>query len=188
VTLTVTEAGASVAVDGAPVGMTPLATPLRLDLGKHAVVVKKAGFVTAERVVEVSGGNETVATVALVAETHDAHLLILTDAEAVVAIDEKAVSKGRFDGKVPPGVHTVQVTEAGKAPYRSEIELKNDETRSLSVALENEKRAIPWVWIGSGAAVLVAGASLGGYFLFRGQSEAAAPPDKLGSVQLKGRR
>jgi hypothetical protein len=189
VTVAVSEPGAAVLVDGQAVGTAPLAAPLLLDLGTHAVRVKKEGFSTSEQTVVVSGGNETAIAVTLAEVPHTAQLLVLTEPGAMVTVDEKAVSKGRFDGKVASGVHTVVVTESGKVPYKAEFDLKDGETRSVNVTLTSEKRGVPWGWIVGGAAVVAAGAGVGGYFLFKPtQPEAARPPDQLGSYTLSARR
>ncbi len=187
VRLAATEAGASVLVDGQPVGTTPLAAPLLLDLGKHTLTVKKDGFTASEQPVEVGGGSETAVAVTLTAGTHTAHLLVLAEPDTTVAIDEKVAGKARFDGSVASGVHTVVVTEPGKVAYKAEIDLKDGETRSVTVTLESEKHGgAVWPWVAGGAAV-VAGAIVGGYFLFKQQpAAAAAPPDPLGSLQLAG--
>jgi hypothetical protein len=187
--LAVTEAGAEVSVDGLPAGVTPLAAPLRLDLGDHTLSVKKAGFTPFEQTVKVAGGNETAIAITLVAEMHRAQLLVVAEAEAVIAVDGKASAKGRFDTQVAPGPHEVMVSEPGKVAYKAEIDLKDGETRSLNVTLENEKHGGPvWPWVASGAAV-VAGAVIGGYFLFKSQpAAAAAPPDQLGSLTLSAWR
>lgn len=184
VMFTVTEAGATVTVDGQPAGTTPLATPLVLDLGKHTLGVTKDGFATAEQTVVVSGGAQTAIAVALAADTRSAHLLVLAEPDATITIDERIASRGRFDGKLASGVHAVLVTASGKRPYKAEIELKDGETRSVNVTLESEKHGMLWGWIVGGGAVAVAGAAVGGYFLFKTQPQAATPPDQLGSVQL----
>jgi hypothetical protein len=80
------------------------------------------------------------------------------------------------------------VTESGKIPYKVEIDLKDGEMRSVNVTLNNEKHGALWGWIVGGAAVLAAGAGVGGYFLFKTQPPAAAPPDQLGSAQLSALR
>jgi hypothetical protein len=184
VRLTVTPAGASVSVDGQPAGTTPLAEPLRLDLGQHTLSVTKGGFATSEQTVDVAGGSETAVAVTLAAVVHTAHLVVLAEEDATVLVDQGTASKGGYDGRVASGVHTVQVTAAGKLAYKAEIDLKDDETRSVNVTLENEKHGTLWPWI-VGGAVVVAGAAVGGYFLFRPQPAAAPmPPDQLGSLQL----
>jgi hypothetical protein len=184
VALTVTEAGATVSVDEQPAGATPLATPLVLDLGKHTLGVTKEGFATAEQTVVVSGGAQTAIAVALAADTHSAHLLVQAEPEAAITIDGRIAIRGRFDGKVASGVHAVLVTESGKLPYKTEIELKDGEMRSVNVTLDSEKHGTLWGWIVGGAAVAVAGAAVGGYFLFKTEPQPATPPDQLGSVQL----
>ncbi len=194
VRLAVTEAGALVSVDGKSVGTTPLDAPLRLDLGEHALRVKKAGFATRDETFDISGGSETAMAITLMAEAHGAHLLVVGEEDATVAIDDRTVAQGRFDGRVAPGVHTVIVTAPGKVAYKAALDLKDGETRSVNVTLESDKhRAAVWPWIVGGAVVAAAGAVVGGYFLFRQQpAQAADPPDNLGSVQLplsvRGRR
>jgi hypothetical protein len=184
VRLIVTEAGASVSVDGRPAGTTPLESSLVLDLGEHTVAVKKSGFVGAEQTVKVAGGNEIALALTLAAESHTAQLLIAADAEAIVAIDGKTAARGRFDGAVTSGVHAVLVTEPGMVAYKADVELKDGETRSVIVTLESEKHGgALWPWIAGGAAV-VAGAVVGGYFLFKTQPAAATPPGQLGSLTL----
>jgi hypothetical protein len=189
VRLAVTEAGATVLVDGQPVGTTPVEASLLLDLGEHTLSVKKAGFVTSEQTVKVAGGNETAVALTMAIETHTAQLLVVAEAEAIVTVDGKGAIKGRFDGKVASGVHTVVVTEPGKLAYKAEIDLKDGETRSVNVTLESEKHGgSVWPWVAGGAAV-VAGAVVGGYFLFKTQpAGAAAPPDQLGSLTLSAWR
>ncbi len=184
-----TEAGATIVVDGQPAGTTPLDAPLLLDLGDHTVGVKKVGFTTAEQTVKVAGGNETALALTLVAEAHNAQLLVVAEPEAVVTVDGKDATRGRFDGQVTAGVHSVLVTEPGKVAYKAEIDLKEGETRSVNVTLESEKHGSSvWPWVAGGAAV-VAGAVIGGYFLFKTQPVAAPlPPDQLGSLQLSAWR
>jgi hypothetical protein len=188
VTLTVTEAGATVSIDGQELGTTPLDGPLKLDLGKHTLTVKKEGFSTREMPLDVAGGAAGTTTVRLEPETHTAHLLVLAPPGATVTVDDASATRGRFDGRVASGVHTVVVTEPEKTSYRAQVDLKDGETRSLDVTLESPRRGVPWAWIAGGGAVVVTGAAVGGYFLFKGQPPSPAPPDQLGSLQLLRRR
>ena len=59
----------------------------------------------------------------------------------------------------------------------------------MNVTLESEKHGgSVWPWVAGGAAV-VAGAVVGGYFLFKTQPAAAPlPPDQLGSLTLSAWR
>jgi hypothetical protein len=189
VKLTVNEDGAAVSVDGESAGTTPLDGDLVLDLGKHVVSVKKPGFEPDTRTLEISGGDrETAVSVALVPAKTGGALVVASDDEALVTIDDAVARRGRFDGEVTAGTHRVQVTEPGKISYDAHVEIHAGETRTLVVALESEHGATVWPWIVAGAAV-VAGATVGGYFLFQSHTTAPAQPSgALGSVQFAGWR
>ena len=82
------------------------------------------------------------------------------------------------------GSHVVSVTEQGKTPYRTEIDLREGETRTLEITLQSETHGVVWPWLGAGS-VLVAGAIVGGYFLFKpSNATEQVPTGKLGGVQL----
>jgi hypothetical protein len=185
VQLTVSEAGATVSVDGEPAGITPLAAPLTLDLGRHQLSVKKTGFGTLEQTIETPGGNVVVLALSMLADLHVAHLVVTADPEATVVVDGKMAEKERFDGSVATGPHTITVTAPGKRPYKADLDLSDGETRSLQVTLEAETHGgSAWPWI-VGGVILAAGAATGGYFLFKPQDQTTpVPPGKLVTVQL----
>ncbi|XXY44088.1 PEGA domain-containing protein [Sorangium sp. So ce269] len=56
---------AAVLVDGVQVGRTPLADPLFVEPGKHAVAVEREGYITEEFTVDVAAGKEIASTVTL---------------------------------------------------------------------------------------------------------------------------
>jgi PEGA domain-containing protein len=184
VTLGVDQAGATVAVDGETVGATPLPAPLGLDLGKHSVRVTKAGFETADQSFEVVGGAQVTIAIKLIAREHVAHLTVAADDAAAVVIDGKAAARGRFDGPLAPGPHEVSVTEGGKTPYRAQVDLHDGETRSLEVTLQDEQRTnAVWPWV-VGGAVIAAGATVGGYFLFKSSPEPATLGGQFATVRF----
>ncbi len=189
VQLTVSEAGATVDVDGDAVGTTPLAAPLTMDLGRHQLSVRKAGFGTLEQTIETPGGNETVLSLSMVADRHAAQLIVSAGPEATVVVDGKIAAQGRFDGSVATGTHTITVTAPGKHPYKADLDLRDGETRSLQVTLEADAHGgSAWPWI-VGGVILAAGAATGGYFLFKPQDQTTpVPPGKLVTVQLSAWR
>jgi len=173
--LTVSEPGATVAIDGEQVGTAPLADPIALDLGKHTIIVSKSGFDTVTQTAVIEGGNETAITIALVAQRHIAQLRVTSDEHATLSVDDKVEGLGRFEGQLEPGTHHLLVTESGKVPYKADIDLRDGETRTVQVTLEDEKHgATIWPWIVSGA-VVAAGAVVGGYFLFKTKDEPGSP-------------
>ena len=108
--------------------------------------------------------------VTLAPEVHLAHLVVATDAQATIVIDNAVTSKGRFDGQVSPGAHEVRVTELGKTPYKADIDVRDGETRTLQVTLSDEAKKAIWGWI-IGGAVVATGAVVGGYFLLKPKDE-----------------
>jgi len=183
VTVSAIEPEATILVDGEVVGMTPLPAPLTVDLGKHTIVAKKAGFETSEQTVDVVGGGVASVTLVLIVQSHVGQLVITSDADATIKLDDRAVGVGHFEGQLEPGSHTVELSERGKAPYRAVIELHEGETRTMQVTLEDRKHSPFWPWLVGGAAV-VAGAAVGGFFLFKVHDETVAPEAKLGTVYL----
>jgi hypothetical protein len=185
VRLTVSEAGATVSVDGDAVGTTPLATPIVVELGRHQLSVTKPGFVTLASTIETPGGSEAVLSLSMVADRHVAQLVVGAEPGSTIVVDGKTTSQGRFDGTVATGTHTILVMAPGKHAYKADLELRDGETRSLHVTLEADAHGgSAWPWI-VGGAILAAGAATGGYFLFRPQDQTTPlPQGKLTTVQL----
>ncbi len=176
--------GAAVTVDGEASGATPLASPLLLDLGPHAVALARAGFEPSTQTVEVSGGGEQALAFTLKESATGGHLLVVTDDDATVVVDGSAAGKGRFDGALAAGAHDVRVTEDGMLPYAAQIDLHAGETRTLQVSLTKASRGAPiWPWV-VGGVVVAAGAAVGGYFLFRPQDQTTPVPS--GGAQSQG--
>jgi PEGA domain-containing protein len=185
VALTVSEPDATVTLDGEPVGTTPLAQRIVIDLGTHKIGVTKPGFVPLERPVDVGGGSQTELSLTLAPVILEAHLLVTSDSDATVSIDGQVVGKARFDGPLAPGIHGVSVTEVDRLPYGAQIELRDGETRTMQVTLEREHHASLLPWLLGGAAV-AAGAVVGGYFLFKSSdSGPALAPGKFGTVTFQ---
>jgi hypothetical protein len=183
VTLTVSEGGATVTVDGEVLGTTPV-QPLVLDLGPHKLVVTKPGFETIESTIRVEGGASapSVLTLTLAPDVHPGHLVVGAAAEATVWIDDTVVGKGRFDGPLAPGTHGLRVTQAGKQVYDAHIELKSGETRTVDVTF-SEHRALVWPWLAGGGALVAAGVAIGSYLLLKpSDTVTGVPPGKFGSV------
>jgi hypothetical protein len=175
VNLSVNETGASIQLDGEAIGTTPLTKAFRVGLGTHEIRVEKPGF--RPQVVQraFTGGAETDLVVMLEKERPTARLTVAAPAGADILIDETTRARGRWDGTLDPGVHTLRVTAAGKKPYTRKVELKTGETRTLDVTLEATSHGIPaYVWI-AGAAVVAGGLATAGYFIFKPGPETEQP-------------
>ncbi|WP_437316572.1 PEGA domain-containing protein [Sorangium sp. So ce385] len=191
--ITSNEDGASVVIDEENVGVTPLAKPVLLDVGLRRIRVSKPGFKERVHTLEVAGGSDVVFNVNLEKEIHEGRLLINAGSGDSILIDGKIAGVGRWEGKLPSGGHSLQVTRPDMVPYQSEILIQDDKLRTVNVTLHPVPFSIArstWLWIGGGA-IVTAGAVVGAILLFRPEQEPAVqgtlPP---GTVQLSfgGRR
>ena len=196
VTIKVQPDGASVAVDGAAVGVTPLPKPVRLEIGTRAVEVKKEGFIDHRESFQITGGSQLL-EFTLEQALHEGTLRILADPGNVIQVDGKVVGTTEWQGKIASGAHNVHVTAEGFRPYRSDTVIQDNQTTTLRITLqedakplgamtpEDSKNDYLWAWI-AGGAVVVSGLAIGSYYLFRPEdSGPPAPVDgTLGTIEL----
>lgn len=108
VRITSTEAGAAVLIDGEPVGTTPI-DPQQVDVGKHEIRLKKAGFKDFVKEIIVAGASGMDVAAALERDVHEGRLVVSAGPEDLIAIDGRAVGRGRWEGIVKSGGHTLRV-------------------------------------------------------------------------------
>lgn len=115
VTIGVADPGAAVAIDGHDAGTTPLAAPLRVNLGPHVVTVTKAGFETLQKEVKLSGGDVATVDGPLQPEITTGHLVVTAPAGAKVEVlvDGTDVGPAPWEGDVKPGAHVVEAKGDG---------------------------------------------------------------------------
>jgi hypothetical protein len=134
--LRVNQDGAQVVVDDEPVGTSPLASALVLDIGERRLRVTKDGFRPYEKALIVGGGAEMTVDVALEKEVHEGKLIVDAPPGATIFVDDKQVAVGKAEQSVASGGHQLRVTAPGMRPYQTEIIVQDRETRSLNVVLE----------------------------------------------------
>ncbi|MFO0676311.1 MAG: PEGA domain-containing protein [Polyangiaceae bacterium] len=168
--VTVNEPGASVTLDDASLGTSPLPGAVTVDLGSRRLRVTKPGFVEYSNPLTVAGAGDVVVDVRLVKEVHEGQIVVTTGAKDSITFDGRVVGVGRWEGTVASGPHQLKVTSEGMRPYQSEVVVQDNQTRTLSITLdpaEQSNKTVMWLAV-AGTAVAVAGASVGGYFLFKG--------------------
>ena len=118
----------------------------------------------------------------LVAIVHQGRLRVLARPGDLITVDGQVVGKGTFDGTLESGSHALSVSAKGKRTQERDVIVQDDQTTTSRITLESEKReepkgfmAGPWPWV-IGGAVVLAGAGVGAYFLFRPEDEAAPRP------------
>jgi hypothetical protein len=186
ITITVTEAGADISIDGESVGQSPLAGPLTIDMGARKIDVAKAGFRPYSASVVIQPGTNAPIAVKLDPDVHLGHLVIKAPAGAAIAVDGAAMGVGSWQGTVASGGHSLRISASGMRVYQDEVMVMDDQTRSLDVTLEPEASGVPkWIWI-AGGVVVAAGAAVGGYFLFKKPETTTQTTDgTLGSLPLQ---
>lgn len=135
-TFRVNQEGAQIFIDDEPVGTSPLAAPIVLDIGERRLRATKDGFTTFEKSFLVAGGPELTIDVALEKEVHQGKLVVEAPAGAAIFVDDKQMGVGRVEQKVSSGGHQLRVTAPGTRPYQTEVIVQDKETRSLNVLLE----------------------------------------------------
>jgi hypothetical protein len=154
--VTVDVPGAAVVVDDRPVGTSPLTTDLLVDRGTHRVRVSKAGYRDWTRDVAVPEASVAAVDASLQPDVPDGAVRVVTAAGNEVAVDGRFVSRGTGEARVPAGSHAVRVTGDGRLPFRTDISIRANETRTIEVALQEDRRAPVWLWVVGGTVVGVA--------------------------------
>jgi tetratricopeptide (TPR) repeat protein len=188
VTFNVTPEGARIFVDDVEVGTAPLSKPVRVEMGERRLRVEKEGFVPYRASRSFDGGSAATVEVTLEAERHEGTLLVTASSGDTIKIDGKVVGTGAWQGTLPSGLHRVEVSAQGKRTYTSDVMVQNNQSSSISVALESLILTPPpadperdkggpnaWLWIGSGV-LLAAGLGVGAYFLFRDPKDKVKDP------------
>lgn len=186
VTITVSESGATIAVDGETIGQSPLAGPVTLDMGSRKIEVTKPGFRPYSASVDVAAGSKAAVDVKLELDVHQGHLVIKAPAGAAINIDGAVMGVGSWQGTLATGGHELRVTAPGMRAFHDEVTLLDDQTRTLDITLEPESSGIPkWVWIPIGV-VAAGGLAVGGYFAFKspGTTTQAPASGTLGLLPL----
>ncbi|MFO0552771.1 MAG: PEGA domain-containing protein [Polyangiaceae bacterium] len=138
VTLRITESGASVTLDGAQLGTTPLSKPVRVLPGSHTLRVTKSGFEPLERTVDVAAKASVNVEIQLVPIPPAGTLsVVVKGADGVdmrIVIDGAEVGKAPYRAELSPGKYKVL---ARAATHRSaEVTVNVDAGQTTSIELE----------------------------------------------------
>jgi hypothetical protein len=194
VTINVNEAGADVFVDDERVGASPLAGPLRIEMGARRVRVSKAGFRDFASNVNVPGGGAITVDAKLQSDVHEGRLRVVSPG-ATITVDGKVMGVGQWEGPLSSGAHGVNLSAKGKRSYQTDTVVQDNQTTNLQITLEAESASgalapkgssTTWIWITAGA-VVVAGGAVGAYFLLKPDDKTTTgkPVDgSLGTVEL----
>ncbi|MBN2197186.1 MAG: PEGA domain-containing protein [Polyangiaceae bacterium] len=96
VQLDANEGAARVTVDGVERATTPLAAPVRVDMGVHRIMVVKPGFVSFERSIKIEGGSMLRLDVRLLPEVRQGMLRVTAAAAENIAIVGSTFSRAEI--------------------------------------------------------------------------------------------
>jgi hypothetical protein len=185
VTFNVNEPGAEILVDGTSIGTTPLPGAVQIDMGSRNIRVVKQGFLPFETTWNVPGGSPSSMDVSLEKEIHEGRLRLVATKGDTIRVDGKVLGDGQWEGVLPSGIHSVEVSAPGKRTYTSDVAVRDNELTTLRITLESDAVAAGggssgWLWLAGGA--VVAGLGVGAYYLLRPE-EAEPPPYVEGSLE-----
>lgn len=169
-------ADAEVFVDGKSVGKTPLPTSVPLPPGRHQVELRRRGYASVNREIEVGPGStgeiEAELEVDSTSLDREGVTLVIDASESPfeVTIDGKRQGVYKAPLRLPAGAHHLSVTSAGFISHEKEITLGGTQTNLITVTLEptpetrkayesNANAHRTWGWIGvlGGTAIAAGG-------------------------------
>ena len=134
------EAGAEVVVDDRVLGRTPLAAPLRVDVGSHKIIVRKEGFVPFVPPSEVQLLSKQLVKVeaTLAPEVVTGHLSVReeTGREVHVFVDGADQGPAPWEGDLAPGLHTVEAKGERFAGEMRPVTLAKGQRLDLMITAE----------------------------------------------------
>jgi hypothetical protein len=182
--------GAQIEVDGQRVGTTPLAAPITLAPGKHSVEVKRVGYRSVVKELNLGPGTKGRVKADMVV---DASKLSRESGTLNLEVSETSASTW-LDGnpiantaRVPHGEHVLRVERAGFLPFERTVNVPRGsstlvrveleptpETRAAYVDRTTGQRTWGWVAVGGGAVIALGGA---GFLIWNGAKESDAEKD-----------
>ena len=156
-------------MDGGELGPAPYTG--EVPVGQRTFEARAKGFVTAIQKVEVKFGKELNLTMAMAKELNEGKVRIKTNHDdAVIKIDGEVKGNGSWEGVLPTGGHTLEITKPGFSTYTEDISIANDQERVLDVVLDEDMTSHWIYWAVAGVAV-AAGAGVASYFVLRPSDE-----------------
>ncbi len=141
--LKVSEPNAVVAIDGREVdGRTPFARPIPVEVGTHAVVVRKAGFREVTLNVDAAAKIDAEPPMVTLEPLVRRGIVSVTVAGAPLArvlVDGVEMGFAPYAGEFPVGRHTIDAKAIGYVGAAASVELALDQRLAVDLELRQEK-------------------------------------------------
>src|SRR5262249_7158135 len=126
-------------LDTKEIGKTPLAKPIRVNLGTHTVAIAKPGFETLSREVTIKGHEEVAVEGPLEKEITTGHVNVTfnastNDATAKVLVDGKEAGPAPYQADLEPGTHTFEAK--GDASFAASKQVDIAKKGKYDIALD----------------------------------------------------
>jgi hypothetical protein len=148
--------GARVLVAGREVGVTPLASPIRINAGRVSFEVLADGYSPFQKQIDAQGGRTTEVDVSLVSRVTTGVVAVRSRLSGtMITIDQDSVGLAPAEATVSAGPHAIVASHAGFDDARTQVVLRAGERRD--VVLDPIRRtpitARWWFWTIVGVAV-----------------------------------
>jgi len=139
--VTANEADATLSIDDYPVGKTPFAAPVRIDVGKHVVKLSKDGFVEAVTPVDVASGGRTPVAFKLEPLNKTALVSVTVGGAtaATVFVDGRDMGPAPFKGELSADRHTIEARAPGFVTVGQTVDVLYKQPISLVLTLSQER-------------------------------------------------
>lgn len=120
------EQGAAISVDGASVGNSPLAKPVRVDSGARKVTVTKEGFENFESSVDVAAKATVAVNVDLKEKPKVSKVTVTVKGgeTLTISVDGQDVGTSPWEGTLPPGPHKIAGRSASLRTMEIAVDVK----------------------------------------------------------------
>ena len=143
-TIDVSEPGAEIFIDENKIGVSPLAAPVRVQLGERHVRAGKPGFADARETIELKGGATGRVTLKLAPakQTSLVNVNVVGPARAVVKIDGKEVGPAPYRGQVEVSAspHEFSAEATDYVPAVQSAIVKENEPLNLTLQLSQQQQ------------------------------------------------
>jgi PEGA domain len=141
VDVTASEPDATLSIDDYPVGKTPFAGPVRIDVGKHVLKLSKPGFLDAVEPVDVAAGAKTPVTFKLEPTNKTALVSVAVGGAqtATVFVDGRDMGPAPFKGELSADRHTIEARSPGFVTVGQTVDVVYKQPTNLVLTLSAER-------------------------------------------------
>jgi hypothetical protein len=167
---------ASILIDGLARGSAPYRGKVSVQAEPHSFEAQAPGYDSVAQTAIAVEGQKLILSLSL-AKKQDTGILLIEPQMpgTTILLDDKVVGANRWEGPVTLGMHRVTIKKEGYYTRTIDsVEVPPGARRSVAPTLD-ENKSSSWLFWAIGTTAIVTGASVAGYFLFRGSPGERVP-------------